>query len=41
MGVACRTHGKEENGYKMLVRKPQGKSLLERTERKFKVNNKI
>jgi hypothetical protein len=30
MGLACRTHGKDENAYKerLLVRKPQTESLL-------------
>jgi hypothetical protein len=34
MGGACSIHDRDENAYKILFRKPEGKRCLERTTRR-------
>jgi hypothetical protein len=41
MGSACSTNGGEENAYRILVGKPEGKSPLRRPRRRWVDNIKI
>jgi hypothetical protein len=41
MGNACSTHGEERNGYRILVRKPEGKRPPGRPRRGWEDNIKI
>jgi hypothetical protein len=38
MGGECSTHGRDENAYEVLVRKPEGKRPLGRPRRKWDGN---
>jgi hypothetical protein len=41
MGVACRTWGERRGVYRVLVGKPEGKSLLGRPRRRWENNIKM
>jgi hypothetical protein len=41
MGRACSTNGAKRNGYRTLVRKPEGKRILESPRRRWMDNIKI
>jgi hypothetical protein len=41
MGMACSTHGKKRNAYRILVGKPEGKRPLGRPRRRWYYNIKM
>jgi hypothetical protein len=41
VGMACSTPGEKRSAYKVLVGKPEGKSILGRPRRKWEDNIKI
>jgi hypothetical protein len=41
MGGACGTYGEKRNSHRVLVRKPEGKRLLERPRHRWETNIKM